>query len=133
MRLLTCAATHCMLTMPQKHISLQDFPLPPCRKTPPHGSNGRYSAYSCASQKILRESSTHSHSSGFLWNRYRQESSPPMETPFRSKVWNNTSAPWGRYLRQWGPQTLDSTPWEASTLVWDGNLRPMRGKTPPPH
>ena len=38
-------------------------------------------------------------------------------TPHSKQTWRITSALWGKYSRQWGPQNPDSTQWEALTLV----------------
>ena len=65
MSLLPCAVNHHMLTILHTHRLLQDCPLPPCRKNPPSGRNGRHSAHGCASQHILRELRTQYHSPRF--------------------------------------------------------------------
>ena len=100
LHLLPFEAKHCMLIIFHTNWSPWDCMLPPCGKSPPSGRNGRNSTHGCASQNILRESSTRYHYSRFLWNGYGQENSPSMENPFRIKAWGNSSDPWGRSLWQ---------------------------------
>ena len=111
LRLLPYANNRQLCTILHTKRSPQYFPLPQSRRIALPVGNEKPSAHGCASPQTSPESRIQSLSSISFLGGCAQGSSQQTDRPFKSEAWSNTSAPWGKYLRQWGPNIQDSTPW----------------------
>ena len=117
LRLFPSSVKHRLCKMMHTKWSPQESPIPRSVKTAQHWYIGNNYAPSCVSPHTSKESMIQYVSWKYLLNTYAHKYKHPVDRPFQSKAWRNTSSPWGKCLRQRGANISDTTPGEASTVV----------------
>ena len=126
-----CADNYWLCMMLYANRSPRVCPLTPSGNTIRSGDSGKPFAHGCAYPPTSKVSNVRSLYYIYLLRTSTPESSRKTNFPFQRKTRSNNSAPQGKYLQQWVPNTWYSTPWETLDLGYI--LRPMHAKILLPH
>ena len=117
-------------TLLHTHMSPKASTKPRSTKTPQPCGNGTASAYGYKSYPTSMESRILCHSFKTLLTRYAYENLHSRRRLFKNEAWINTSAPWAKSMRSWGPQTPNSIEWAPTTCSLK-EKRSSSHKSPP--